>query len=101
MNVFEQTVRWLRAGYPKGVPHQDYIALYGVLHHNLTDKEIERVARAMREQGALDEQVPYETIEHYIRSEVHQRPHEADVRRVIDHLVAGGFPRDLLERPED
>ncbi|HEY5484993.1 MAG TPA: DUF3349 domain-containing protein, partial [Propionibacteriaceae bacterium] len=31
-----RVVGWLRAGYPDGVPQQDYVALLGILHRQLT-----------------------------------------------------------------
>ena len=39
-NVVSRVLDWLRAGYPDGVPQQDYVALLGILRRHLTDEEI-------------------------------------------------------------
>lgn len=93
MNFIQQVINWLRDGYPQGIPQQDYIALFGVLHHNLTEEEVTRVAKALREgEGGLDADIPVERIQELIRKEVHQHPSEEDVRRVAAHLALGGWP---------
>ena len=42
-----RVVGWLRAGYPDGVPQQDYVALLGILHRQLTDDEIITIAQTI------------------------------------------------------
>ena len=32
----QRVLQWLRAGYPEGVPQQDYVALLGILRRTLT-----------------------------------------------------------------
>lgn len=37
-------VRWLRTGYPEGVPRGDYVPLFALLRRQLTEDEIRHVA---------------------------------------------------------
>lgn len=82
---------WLRAGYPRGVPQQDYIALLGVLQRHLTDDEVVHVARAL-----LAQTDGRDVDEDLIRARIHEHvkgaPTDEDVRRVAAHLAAGGWP---------
>jgi hypothetical protein len=41
--VVSRVVGWLRAGYPSGVPEQDYVPLLGILRRTLTPAELEQV----------------------------------------------------------
>ncbi|MFT3875866.1 MAG: DUF3349 domain-containing protein [Propioniciclava sp.] len=92
-SLFERMLRWLRAGYPQGIPQQDYVALFGILHRSLTDAEIEEIARALHEgEGGLDSNIPAERIREIIRHTVHQDPTAEDVRRVASRLALGGWP---------
>ena len=40
---------WLRAGYPSGVPKQDYVVLLGLLRRKLTDNEVRRISGELAE----------------------------------------------------
>jgi len=46
-------VGWLRAGYPNGVPEQDYIPLFALLTRRLSETEVDAVADALIEDGDL------------------------------------------------
>ena len=46
-------VDWLRAGYPQGVPEQDYIPLLALLARRLTSEEVAAVAAELRREGVL------------------------------------------------
>ena len=86
--VIERILTWLRAGYPQGVPQQDYVALFGILHRSLTEPEVAQIARAVEHDGAADD----ETIRTHIERLVHQSATDTDLQRVTDHLIAGGWP---------
>ncbi len=43
-DIVRRVLDWLRAGYPQGVPHEDYVVLLGVLRHRLTEDEVRAVA---------------------------------------------------------
>ena len=42
-----RVVGWLRAGYPAGVPEQDYVPLLGILRRSLTPEEVEQVVERL------------------------------------------------------
>ena len=48
MNRFLSIVTWLRAGYPNGVPQNDYLPILALLSRRLTADEIIEVARQLR-----------------------------------------------------
>lgn len=89
-NVFARILGWLRAGYPEGLPQQDYVALLGVLARRLTPQEVDTVAHRLVADG--DIAASDEEIENMIREIVLTPPDEKDVRRVAARLAAGGWP---------
>lgn len=88
-----KVIEWLRAGYPQGVPRQDYVALLGILHRSLTDAEVATIAEELRlgEAGA-DGTITSADIAGGIQETVKQQASEADIARVASHLAAGGWP---------
>lgn len=92
-NPLRKIVRWLRAGYPDGVPQKDYIALFGILHRDLTEDEIEEIAlEALRDRLGGEAPDDEDRIRQLIRSRVHEEPSPEDVARVASRLAAGGWP---------
>ncbi|MFV0461208.1 MAG: DUF3349 domain-containing protein [Actinomycetales bacterium] len=97
---------WLRAGYPQGVPEQDYVALLGILRHRLTEDEVVAVASAVRADlnatGQAEALTP-DQAEDEIRTAVHrvvgEEPVEEDVARVSAALAAGGWPLAHVDDP--
>ena len=88
--LFERILQWLRAGYPEGVPNNDYVALLGILRRALTTDEVERLARQLR--SSAGSAVDDDEIRELIRRTALQEPSEADVRRVASRLAQGGWP---------
>lgn len=89
-NVITRLLNWLREGYPHGVPQGDYIALFGILHRDLTTEEIEEVCLRLLNEN--DGEVSLEQIRASIAQTVRETPNEADVRRVASRLAAAGWP---------
>jgi hypothetical protein len=99
-NFLTRSVEWLRAGYPAGVPRQDYIALLGVLRRKLTEDEIRQIAKDLAGQSLLsDDPISVQDIESMINDEVLQKASAEDVARVSARLAAGGWP--LVDPPND
>jgi hypothetical protein len=97
-NFLTRSVEWLRAGYPTGVPRQDYVALLGVLRRKLTEDEIRQIAKDLAEQSvATDDPISGQDIEQMISDSMLQDATPADVARVSAHLAAGGWP--LVDPP--
>ena len=96
-----RAVDWLRAGYPAGVPRQDYVALLGVLRRKLTEEEVRTIAVDLAKQSVLagDDPIGTEDIEKMVSRSVLQEASPEDVVRVSARLAAGGWP--LVDPPRD
>jgi hypothetical protein len=95
-NVLTKIVDWLRAGYPEGVPHVDYIPLFALLGSQLTNDEVNLIAKEL-EFSADPESA--DAIRKAIAAVTHTPVHDSDVNRVRAHLAAGGWP--LATPPRD
>jgi hypothetical protein len=92
-NLVQRVVRWLRAGYPEGVPQQDYVALLGILRRTLTSTELDRVVSQLQEQAeaGISLMTP-QLVEERITEVVKGPVHDDDVVRVSARLAAAGWP---------
>ncbi|QDP97020.1 DUF3349 domain-containing protein [Microlunatus elymi] len=82
-------ISWLRAGYPEGVPEQDYVPLLALLRRRLSPDEVKRVAEKIMR---TDEQADDIDIAVRITKITNELPSEADVARVRARLAAAGWP---------
>jgi hypothetical protein len=99
-NFLVRAVDWLRAGYPTGVPRQDYVALLGVLRRKLTEEEVRKIANDLAEQSlGSPDPINAQDIEAMINDAVLQQADAEDVVRVSARLAAGGWP--LADPPSD
>jgi hypothetical protein len=87
-----RAVEWLRAGYPSGVPKQDYVVLLGLLRRKLTDDEIHKVAQDLADSSVDGEPIAVTDIEQMIDDEILQKATPDDIARVSARLAAGGWP---------
>ena len=88
-------IGWLRAGYPEGVPDVDYIPLFALLGSQLTNDEVNAIAKELENETNPDSA---EAIRHAIAAVTdHDKPNDSDVARVRARLAAGGWP---LAKPE-
>lgn len=80
---------WLRAGYPNGVPEQDYVPLIALLRRRLSDDEVRTVTAAL-----VDQESPVDRIDIgvLITKVTDEMPLESDIARVRAHLATGGWP---------
>ena len=83
-------VSWLRAGYPEGVPQNDYLPLLALLSRRLSTDEDKLVA------GELNQRNGYDDVD--IGAEImritDELPSPSDVERVRERLAAQGWPLD-------
>jgi uncharacterized protein DUF3349 len=99
-NFLTRSVEWLRAGYPAGVPRQDYVALLGLLRRKLTEEEVHKIAQDLADQSVLSaDPISVQDIEAMINDAVLQQASAEDVARVSARLAAGGWP--LVDPPND
>lgn len=93
-NVVTRVVGWLRAGYPDGVPQQDYVALLGILHRQLTDDEIITIAQTIAGSTVTDVE---ERIRLAIRRKTLQPATDDEVARVSARLAKVGWPLAVVD----
>jgi Protein of unknown function (DUF3349) len=92
-NLVTRIVRWLRAGYPDGVPQQDYVALLGILRRTLTDSELTQVVEELTDEAAAQQQILTRQLVQARIADVVKGPiNEEDVIRVSSQLAAAGWP---------
>lgn len=92
-NVVQRIVEWLRAGYPEGVPNQDYIALLGILRRTLTPSELTHVVGELVHEAAAGQQIVTEELVQQRITDIVKGPiDEGDVVRVSSRLAAVGWP---------
>ena len=88
--LLARIVGWLRAGYPDGIPEQDYIPLLAVLARRLSSEEVGEVAARLTQEGRLP--VGNVDIGVLITRITNDLPQEDDVRRVRSRLALAGWP---------
>ena len=88
-------VDWLRAGYPEGVPQQDYMPLFALLGSQLSNDEVNLIADELAVSTGPESS---EAIKKAISSVTHTPVHDSDVARVRAHLAAGGWPLAIPPR---
>ncbi|ORA59564.1 DUF3349 domain-containing protein [Mycobacteroides franklinii] len=94
--VLARVIRFLRLGYPDGVPHTDYIPLFALLRRRLSDEEILMVAREVIAHGNTP--VADADIEVAITKATDALPSAEETERVRHRLrVAGWSPNDPFE----
>lgn len=87
-----RVVGWLRAGYPRGVPDQDFVPLIALLRRRLTAEEIDE----LRAQLVADGLVPADRTDlaaGYLRL-TDELPTPAELARVAERLRAAGWVVD-------
>lgn len=95
--VVRRAVSWLRAGYPDGVPKQDYVALLGVLRRSLTDTELDNVVNGLLEDANADQTLLNKGLIEARIADVLKGPIlDEDVVRVSTRLAAAGWPLAAL-----
>jgi hypothetical protein len=88
-------VDWLRAGYPDGVPGQDYIPLVALLGSQLTDDELTLIATELAFSSFPESAVE---IGKAIGAVTSTEVSESDIARVRSRLAAGGWPLATPDR---
>lgn len=96
-NVVSRVLAWLRAGYPDGVPQQDYIALLGILKRQLTDEEIVVIASSLTG-GAYEDRE--DRIRHAIEQRTLQHATDEEIARVSARLAIAGWPLGMVDSGE-
>ena len=96
-NFLRSVLRWLRAGYPEGVPGPDRVPLLALLRSTpLTEDQIKEVVRNIAaEEGSpetVDHAIDRDEIAHFISDMTHYDAGPENVIRVAATLAAVGWP---------
>jgi hypothetical protein len=91
-NFVVRALEWLRAGYPAGVPKQDYVVLLGLLRRKLTDHEVREIANELASLAEQGEEITVADVEKLINDATLDEASTSDVARVSSRLAAGGWP---------
>jgi hypothetical protein len=94
--IVQRVVGWLRAGYPSGVPDQDYVPLLGILRRSLTAVELEQVVDQLVDDAAAADAAGEEIGRRHLRERVEALllgpALPEDLVRVSARLAAAGWP---------
>lgn len=88
--VVSSILRWLRAGYPEGVPPKDYYPLLALLRDTLSNEEFEEIISRIESLDA--DPIRVRDIRAAIEHVTSERPGDDDVRAVAARLAAVGWP---------
>ena len=88
--LLTRIVAFLRAGYPEGVPTNDYIPLLALLRRRLSDDEVIAVATELVSTGQTP--VKGTDVRVAITKLTDDMPSPEDTERVKRRLVAAGWP---------
>ncbi|WP_235522649.1 MULTISPECIES: DUF3349 domain-containing protein [unclassified Plantibacter] len=86
-------VRWLRAGYPAGLPEQDFVPLVALLRRRLSDTEVAEVGARLAAEG--DPSLSRVDVATAIARVTAELPSDEDVERVRRSLADHGWPSDF------
>ncbi|GLY16033.1 DUF3349 domain-containing protein [Kineosporia rhizophila] len=99
LSMVNRVVSWLRAGYPSGVPQQDYVVLLGLLRRKLTDTEVHQIASDLAMQAELGAEITTADVERMIGEATLDTASPEDITRVSGRLAAGGWPLAEIDKP--
>ncbi|MGW0176902.1 DUF3349 domain-containing protein [Rhodococcus sp. NPDC003322] len=87
-------LKWLRAGYPEGVPPKDRVPLVALLYRQMSSEQIKDVSVALAEAAgkAPDPTITRNEIGELIEQVTDTEPSTEDITRVASVLVAAGWP---------
>jgi hypothetical protein len=89
LSFFTAIIRWLRAGYPEGVPQRDYVPLFALMPTRLTDADVAAIAGEL---ASASDPPSAQAVRTAISIATHSQPSDSDVARVSARLAAGGWP---------
>jgi uncharacterized protein DUF3349 len=89
-DMLTRILGFLRAGYPNGVPANDYVPLVALLRRRLSDDEVVVLAAELMSTG----ESPLETadVSVAITKLTDEMPSPEDTERVKQRLIAAGWP---------
>jgi len=90
--LFENVLRWLRAGYPDGVPPKDYYPVLALLKRSLSEDEVVEAARSILRTNDGEVPVTEAEIQNAIEQVTASAPSPEDIQQVSARLASVGWP---------
>lgn len=87
-DILVRIVKFLRAGYPDGVPRTDYIPLIALLKRRLTNDEIITIAGELTSHG--HQPIDGTDIRVAVTKVTAELPDPEDIKRVAAHIATTG-----------
>jgi hypothetical protein len=93
-SLLPSILRWLRAGYPEGVPGPDRVPLLALLRATpLTEDQVREVVRNITDSNSgADGEIGRDEIAEFIKDVIHHDAGPENVQRVAAKLAAAGWP---------
>ena len=95
-SLFQSIIRWLRAGYPEGVPGPDRVPLLALLRATpLTEDQLKEVVRNLTDADAAaltDGEITRDEIAEFIKDVTQHDAGPENIQRVAAKLAAAGWP---------
>ena len=93
-SLFHSILRWLRAGYPDGVPGPDRVPLLALLRSTpLTEDQIKEVVHCITDSPTVaDGVITRDVIAEFIKDVTDHDAGPENVRRVAAKLASAGWP---------
>lgn len=91
-SLFDNIIKWIRAGYPEGVPASDYPPLLALLTPLLSESEITDVILGLALEYGTDTPATPERIREAIHAVTEQAPSAEEIEQVSSRLAAAGWP---------
>jgi hypothetical protein len=93
-SLLQSILRWLRAGYPDGVPGPDRVPLLALLRATpLTEDQVREVVRNITESNlGADGEIGHDEIAEFIKDVTQHDAGPENIQRVAAKLAAAGWP---------
>jgi Protein of unknown function (DUF3349) len=88
--VLNSIVKWLRAGYPEGVPDVDYLPLFALLGSELSDADVQAIVTELESTSTPETAQHIKDVITSVNGD--SKPSDAAVARVRARLAGGGWP---------
>lgn len=90
--LFQNVLKWLRAGYPDGVPPKDMYPVLALLKRSLSEDEVIEVARTVLQASGAGAPVTESEIHNAIEQVTAKAPSPEEIQQVSARLALVGWP---------
>lgn len=97
--ILQKVLDWLHAGYPQGVPQQDYYPLLAFLARSLKPDEVSEVVNALETEAHAGHQTTTEDVRVAIEAVTKSPALGEDVQRIAGQLRGLGWTLEPAREP--